>query len=95
MEPLAIIAMSFGVVAALSFFLQTLKIVRLRESKGISLPTYIILFFTTFFWLLYGFSIGDTPLMVSYTVGIFSITSIIIVTLKYRKGGKPKSPSKP
>jgi|TARA_Y100000031_G_C8253649_1_gene401946 uncharacterized protein with PQ loop repeat len=64
--------MSLGVLASLSFLFQTLKIMHLHESKDVALLTYIILFITAVFWLMYGISIQDTPLMVSYSVGTLS-----------------------
>jgi uncharacterized protein with PQ loop repeat len=90
MNLLAVITMFLGVFASLSFLFQTLKIMHLHESKDVALTTYLILFVTAVFWLAYGISISDIPLMVSYTVGTLSTFSVIIVYFIYRKRGKLK-----
>lgn len=88
MNLLAIITMSLGTLAALGFLFQTLKIIHLRESRDIALTTYIILFITALFWLMYGISIRDMPLIVSYIVGTLTTLSVIIVYFVYKKKGK-------
>jgi MtN3 and saliva related transmembrane protein len=92
MNLLAIVTMCLGVFASLSFLFQTLKIMHLHESRDVALSTYTILFVTAIFWLLYGISISDLPLMVSYTVGTLSTFSVIIVYFVYKKQGKLKKP---
>lgn len=83
-------AMLFGVLASLSFFFQTYKIMHLHESRDVALPTYSILFITAGFWLAYGISIKNIPLIVSYTVGTLSTLSVIVVYLVYKGQGKFK-----
>jgi|TARA_Y100000310_G_C20447258_1_gene699027 MtN3 and saliva related transmembrane protein len=82
---LPVITTFLGVFAALSFFFQTIKIIKSKESKNVSLTTYIILFITALFWLMYGLSISDVPLIVSYIVGTLSTLSVIIVYFVYKK----------
>ena len=85
MALLAVIVTFLGVLAAFSFFFQTIKIIRSKDSKNISLATYLILFITALFWLMYGISIQDMPLIISYIVGTISTFSVIIVYFLYRK----------
>jgi len=88
MEPIEIVAMTLGTIAAASFFLQAFKIEKLRESKEIALPMYLILLVTAITWLLYGISIGSLPLIVSYTVGVVSNATVIVVYFTYNKNRK-------
>ncbi len=90
MNLLALITMLFGVLASLSFLFQTVKIMHLHESKDVALPTYSVLFVTAIFWLLYGISINNMPLMVTYVVGVLTSASVIVVYFVYRKQGKFK-----
>lgn len=83
-------AMLFGVLASLSFFFQTYKIMHLHESQDVALPTYSILFITAGFWLAYGINIRNIPLMVSYAVGTLSTLSVIVVYFLYKKQGRFK-----
>ena len=88
MEPIEIVAMTLGTIAAASFFLQAFKIEKLRESKEIALPMYVILLVTAITWLLYGISIGSLPLIVSYTVGVVSNATVIVVYFMHDKSRK-------
>ena len=87
MSWLGFVAGGLGSLAALSFFFQTFRIVRNRDSRNVSLSTYIILFVTALAWLLYGLSIGDVPLIVSYVIGSVSTFSVIVVYFMYRGRG--------
>lgn len=86
MNWLAITTTVLGSLASLGFFFQTIKIVKNRDSKNISLITYLVLFITALFWLFYGISIKNIPLIVSYIIGTLSTASVIVVFLIYRKG---------
>lgn len=94
MEPLAIITMILGVFTSLAYLLQTLKIMHLHESRDIALPTYAILFITAFFWLIYGISIQNTPLIATYIVGTLTTASIVVVYFVYKKTGRLRKSSK-
>ncbi len=84
MEFIAILATIMGVISSLSFFPQTIKIMRRKSSKDISLMTYGILGFGAVIWLIYGISVMDIPIIVSYTLGTISTFSVIIAYLAYR-----------
>ncbi|MBD3252936.1 hypothetical protein GF386_04345 [Candidatus Pacearchaeota archaeon] len=94
MNLLAIITMTLGIVSSLSFLFQTLKIIHLHESKDIALLTYLVLFITAVFWLLYGISIRDTPLIASYTVGTLCTFSVIVVYFFYKNKDFKNEPKK-
>jgi len=84
MELIAILATIMGVISAFSFFPQTIKIIKRRSSKDISLLTYGILGFGAVIWLIYGISVRDVPIMVSYTIGMISTFSVIVAYFVYR-----------
>lgn len=87
-EPLAMAVTALGVAGALSVLFQTIKIVHLRESRDISLLTYVILFINALFWLMYGFSLGDLPLIITYIVATATTLSVIVAYFVYQKKEK-------
>ncbi|MBI1969146.1 hypothetical protein HYS48_00495 [Candidatus Woesearchaeota archaeon] len=86
-EVLATVATLLGILASLSFLIQTMKIMHLHESKDVALPTYLILFVTSVSWLLYGISLSNKPLMLSYGVGTATTFSVILAYFMYKKKG--------
>ena len=67
-----------------SFFPQTIKIIKRKSSKDISLITYAILGTGAIVWLIYGITIKDLPLIISYTIGTISTVSVIVVYFIYK-----------
>lgn len=84
MELIAILATIMGIITGLSFFPQTIKIIKRKSSEDISLLTYGILGVGAVIWLIYGISVRDVPIMVSYTIGGISTFSVIIAYFVYR-----------
>lgn len=48
------------VVGASSVLPQTFATAKADDLSGVSLPTYVLLFFTSLSWFIYGFVVGDT-----------------------------------
>lgn len=63
---------------------QTVKIIRERDTRAISLPGTTLCVLGVLLWLVYGFAIVDAPLIGSSLV-TFAMTAIILV-LKIRHG---------
>jgi len=84
MQLIAILATIVGILTAASFFPQTIKIIKRKSSKDISLITYAILGTGAIIWLIYGFTIRDLPLIISYTIGAISTVSVIVVYFIYK-----------
>ncbi len=77
-----------GLVAAactnISFMPQAIKIIKLRETREISLLTYVLLEAGIFLWLVYGILISNLP--VTLANGITLIFTTIILALKIKFG---------
>jgi len=92
-EYLPIIVTALGLITSFSILLQTMKIMHLHESRDVALRMYIIFFINAVMWVLYGISIYDFPIMISYSVGSITTLSVIVAYFVYRKKGKfKKSP---
>jgi MtN3 and saliva related transmembrane protein len=57
----------FGYIAAfctaVSFLPQAVKTIRTKDTNGLSLLTYLFLFFGSLSWFIYGIVLSDVPLM--------------------------------
>ena len=57
----------FGYIAAfctaISFLPQAVKTIKTKDTNGLSLLTYLFLFFGSLSWLIYGIVLADVPLM--------------------------------
>ncbi len=57
----------FGYIAAfctaISFLPQAVKTIKTKDTRGLSLLTYLFLFFGSLSWFVYGMVLADIPLM--------------------------------
>lgn len=81
MEWLGYIAATLTTVA---FVPQALKIIRTRDTKGISLGMYVVFTVGIVFWFGYGLVLGSWPMIVSNAI-TFVLASVILA-LKLRHG---------
>lgn len=72
---------TIGIVAAVlttsAFVPQAFKIIRMRQTKDLSLTMYIMMFTGQLCWLVYGISLGDFPLILANIIG-GSLSGIIL-----------------
>jgi MtN3 and saliva related transmembrane protein len=73
-----------AVLTTVCWLPQTMKIIRERETRAISLMGTALSALGLFLWLLYGVAIVDGPLIASSVV-TFALTAVILV-LKLRHG---------
>ncbi|MDM5270870.1 SemiSWEET family transporter [Sulfurovum sp. zt1-1] len=66
--------------------LQTIKIIKLKEAKDVSIWTYMIIFIIGVMWLVYSIQIDSLPLIIGNAIKIFASSTVIIVYMRYRKG---------
>jgi len=76
-----------GFVAAtlttLSFYPQAYKIIKTRDTAGISLVMYSIINVGLILWLVYGLMIGDMPIILANAFTL--LASLTILFLKIRR----------
>ena len=63
---------------------QSIKIIRLKEVKDVSLWTYIMIFTIGILWLIYGLQINSLPLIIGNAIKLVASLSVIVVYFKYR-----------
>lgn len=70
--------------------LQTIKIIKLKQAKDVSLWTYVMILVIGIMWLAYGIKIQSLPLIIGNSIKLFASLTVVIVYLKYKS---PKTDS--
>lgn len=83
MNYIALIGLSAGTCTTLSFLPQLIKTLRLKETKALSLPYYIVLATGMFLWTVYGIFMGDTPIIVANSISFVLAIMILVLKIKY------------
>lgn len=77
-----------GAVAAalttLCWLPQAVRVVRLKDTRAISLTTNLVFATGILLWLIYGIAIGNGPLIAAN--GVSLILTVIIIAVKLRYG---------
>ena len=81
---LTILATVAGVLMALANYPQAIKIIKRKSSKDVSLLTFSIMLFGTIVWFIYGISIGNLPVIISYGIGLTGSSFVILAYFIYR-----------
>lgn len=71
-------------ITTVSFLPQVIKSWKTRETRAISLATYIILVIGLALWLLYGFLIKDLPLITANIVTLMLAGFILFLKIKHK-----------
>ena len=73
-----------GYIAAflttLSFFPQALKTLRSRDTHSISLRMYLLITTAVMFWSIYGWMVGDGPVLIANLITL--VPAVIVLVLK-------------
>ena len=77
-----IISYFAGTLALMAYLPQTIKTIRTRHTKDLSLPTFLMLCSAAVLWTIYGIGEGIPAIWV--TNSIIAIFSIIILTIKIK-----------
>ena len=74
----------FGYIAAtlttISFFPQVLKTLRSRDTKAISLRMYLLFTIGVALWSLYGWMVGDGPVLIANLITL--VPSLVVLVIK-------------
>jgi MtN3 and saliva related transmembrane protein len=83
MDTIQILGLLAATLTTISFFPQAYKVIRTRNTQGISLLMYVILVVGVFLWLLYGIVKSDLPIILANIVTL--IPTLVILFLKVRE----------
>jgi MtN3 and saliva related transmembrane protein len=72
-----------GFLTSVSQLPQVIRVIKTRETKSISLWTYLILFTGIVLWLIYGILTEDLPLIIANSITVISTLTIIRYKIKF------------
>ena len=83
MELVTAIGMAAAICTTVSFLPQAIKIIKLKETRDISLLTYLLLEVGILMWLIYGLMIGQMPIILANAVTLIFTTVILFLKIKF------------
>lgn len=91
MKALQILTTITGVVMSLGYFPQAYKLYKSKSPINISIPTFTIFALGTLIWTIYGFALGDLPLILSFMLGVIGSWLVLGLAIYYRRNSVNKS----
>ena len=79
-----ILGLVAGTLTTLSFLPQVIKAWKSRSTRDISLGMFAMFCTGVFLWIVYGFLVGDIPVLVANTVTFLLAATILVLKLRYR-----------
>ena len=73
-----------AVLTTISFVPQALLIIKTKDTKGISLPMYILFTIGVACWLLYGIYFGMIPVIIANFITLVLAVVILTFKIKYK-----------
>jgi MtN3 and saliva related transmembrane protein len=77
------IGMAGATLTTLCWLPQAAKIVRDKDTRAISLPTFVAFTVGIAFWLVYGLALADWPLIGSNIVTLALLVPILVLKLRH------------
>lgn len=78
-----IIGASGAALTTVCWLPQAVKVIREKETRGLSLPATLAFTFGIVLWLIYGVAIGDWPLIGSNALTLAPLGVILAMKLRY------------
>lgn len=79
-----IIGLLAATCTTVSFVPQAVKLIKTKDTKGISFLMYLIFTIGIFLWLLYGIFIKDLPIIVANSITFALAFTILSLKVKYK-----------
>ncbi|MDX9846502.1 MAG: SemiSWEET transporter [Tenuifilaceae bacterium] len=83
MDYIRILGLIAATLTTISFFPQAVKIIKTRDAHSISLVMYSILVVGIAMWVVYGFLVGDLPILLANIITL--IPTLVILVIKIRE----------
>jgi MtN3 and saliva related transmembrane protein len=79
-----IIGLTAAFLTTFAFLPQSIRTIKTKHTKDLSLPTIVMLEFGLISWLIYGLMTSSIPVIAANTVSIVIMTLILILKIKYK-----------
>jgi MtN3 and saliva related transmembrane protein len=78
-----IIGLLAATCTTISFVPQVVQILKTKNTKGISLGMYILFTFGIACWLVYGFYLGELPIIIANSITLVLASTILVFKIKH------------
>ncbi len=85
MEIAAWLGIAAGTLTTTSFLPQTIKVLKSRHTKDLSLATYAMFTIGVMFWFVYGLMISSWPIIISNAFCLPLAGTILVMKLREKK----------
>lgn len=89
MDIFQIIATAAGFVGVASGIPQMIRLVQIKESRDISIMTYLMVLFAQIVWVFYGFHKNDFAIMLTNGFAGAVVIINLFLIFRYRNGKNP------
>ena len=83
MNYITIIGLVAAACTTTAFFPQILQVYRTKQTRDLSLPTFILLTTGIFLWLVYGILLESLPIILANFITLIGCFYIVIMKIKY------------
>ncbi|WP_417449619.1 SemiSWEET transporter [Kordiimonas sp.] len=83
MNTITMIGLLAGSLTTIAFVPQVIHAWRTRSTRDVSLSMFTILCAGIFMWIVYGFIIGDLPVIVANVITFGLASSVIVAKLRF------------
>ncbi|MCX6791164.1 MAG: SemiSWEET transporter [Candidatus Gribaldobacteria bacterium] len=80
---ISLLGLLAGVLTTASAIPQVVKTIKTKQTKDLSLGTYVLVTIGVGLWLVYGFLLHDIPLILANIASVFLNFLILLFKLKY------------
>lgn len=74
-----------GVLTMVAFLPQSIKTIKSRDVRGLSLLSYTIYFTGIFSWVAYGYFIGSNPMVIFNSICLLTVAPILYMLVRYKR----------
>jgi len=83
MTPTDLLGLAAAVIGTIAMAPQVIKICKTKNTRDLSLGTFILVLLMLFLWFLYGLLIGSYPIIIGNAVGFALNIYIVVMKIKY------------
>lgn len=79
-----VVGSAAAVLGTLCWLPQSVKVIREKQTAGISLAANLMLLSAVSLWMIYGLLIGSWPLVLANAVSTTLVLTIVVMKIRYR-----------
>jgi len=83
MELITYLGLIAAIFTSTSMLPQVVKALKLKETKDISLPAFLLMETGLILWLIYGIMISNIPIIFANVVSVIFVSGVLLLKLKY------------